>query len=189
MNRPVGRPARGNGVILPGAILSAALEMLDTLGPEAFTMRALATRLRINPMTIYYYFGDRDGLIAAMAERVYQEVTAPPDDDPLTRLAGLLQAYHSQVLQHPGLTLLIFSRPKVFPKQARRITADITQLLHRSGLSSAGVRRWVGILVDFTHGAALAMATEEQPAIERNTAAKNYAEALAELLNALKNRQ
>ncbi|CAI1038557.1 transcriptional regulator BetI [Serratia rubidaea] len=189
MSRPAGRPSRDNRVILPDEILSAALAILDTQGAEAFTMRALATKLHINPMTIYHYFGDRDGLIAALAEKVYQEVFPSPTGDPLPRLAGLLRAYHSQVLQHPGLTLLIFSRPTVFPEQARRITADITQLLQQSGLPSAGARLWVDIIVDFTHGAALATAAGAHSAIERNAAAKNYAEALAELLSALKKRQ
>ena len=51
-------------------MLSAALRLLDSQGVEGFTMRSLAHSLGVTPMTIYHHFGDRDGLIAAMADRV-----------------------------------------------------------------------------------------------------------------------
>lgn len=121
-------------------------------------MRALAERLGVNPMTIHHHFGGRDGLIGAMSEAVYAQVVAPADGTPIDRIAGLLKAYHGQVLRHPGLTMLIFSRPSVFPQQAERITNEISALLAEVGLPDHRTRLWRDILVDFTHGAALATA-------------------------------
>lgn len=183
--RQPGRPSRDQVAILPDELLSTALELLNSNGVEAFTMRALAARLHVNPMTIYHHFGDRDGLISALSERVYQDVTAPTSGDVRTRIEGLLRAYHAQVLNHPGLTLLIFSRPTVFPEQARRITEDIASLLHEGGLSSARSRLWVNILVDFTHGAALATAMGDQALADGESPGDGYDEVLAELLDGL----
>ncbi|MCC5968743.1 MAG: TetR/AcrR family transcriptional regulator [Pararhodobacter sp.] len=162
MNRPRGRPSRDKAIPSRLDMLGTALHLLDTQGVEAFTMRALATRLQVNPMTIYHHFGDRDGLIGAMAEQVYSCVRVSVSGESLRRIEALMQAYHAQVRRHPGLALLIFSRPEVFPQQAQRITDDITQLLVEVGLTSEKARLWVNILVDFTHGAAVATAMGER---------------------------
>ena len=45
-------------------------------------MRALAERLGVNPMTIHHHFRRRDGLISAMSEVAYAQVTAPEDGTP-----------------------------------------------------------------------------------------------------------
>lgn len=183
MNRPRGRPPRNATAVSREDLLSTALDLLDAKGVDAFTMRALAERFQVNPMTIYHHFGDRDGLIAAMAERVYCGVSAPVSGAPRDRIEALLRAYHAQVLRHPGLTLLIFSRPTVFPEQARRITEDIARFLVEVGLSPARARLWVNILVDFTHGAAVASAMSGRP--EGSDMETDYDATLVELLNGL----
>jgi AcrR family transcriptional regulator len=183
--RQPGRPPRDQAPVRPEALVSAALELLNAKGVEAFTMRALAARLRVNPMTIYHHFGDRDGLIRALSEKVYQHVAAPTSGGVRIRIEGLLRAYHAQVLRHPGLTLLIFSRPAVFPEQARRITEDLAALLREARLSSTRSRLWVNLLVDFTHGAALATTMGDQSVRDGEATGDGYDEALAELLDAL----
>lgn len=187
MNRPRGRPPRDKASLSPEDMLATALDLLDAKGAKAFTMRALAERLLVNPMTIYHHFGDRDGLIEAMSERVYRNVSAPAAGTPRGRIEALLRAYHAQILRHPGLTLLIFNLPTVFPEQARRITEDIVALLAEAGLSSQRSRLWVNILVDFTHGAAVATAMGGRPSFEGSGPDNGYDEALSELLDGLAN--
>ncbi|HEY4545336.1 MAG TPA: TetR/AcrR family transcriptional regulator [Pedomonas sp.] len=186
MKRPRGRPPRSKAAVSPEDMLATALDLLDARGVDAFTMRALAERLQINPMTIYHHFGDRDGLIRAMSERVYGTVCAPQTGTPRDRIAALMRAYHAQVLRHPGLTLLLFSRRTVFPEQARRITESIARLLVEAGLTAQQSRLWVHILVDFTHGAAVATA---MGARDGPVPADGYDDALDELLNGLEGRQ
>lgn len=188
MNRRRGRPPRDGATPSREDMLTTALDLLDARGIEAFTMRALAGRLQINPMTIYHHFGNRDGLIAAMSERVYAEVTAPDSGETLSRIEALLRAYHAQVLRHPALTLLIFSRPALFPQQARRITDEIAGLLIEAGLSPQRARHWINILVDFTHGAAVATAMGGRAGGSADSPGSDdgYADALAELLTGLR---
>ena len=171
-------------------MLSIALDFLDAEGVEAFTMRALAERIGVNAMTIYHHFGDRDGLIEAMADHAYSSVCAPSAETSLDRIVALMLTYHAQVLRHPGLTLLIFSRPVVLPKQAQRITDDLSQLLIDTGMASQKSRLWVDILVDFTHGAAVATAIRGRPELEITETGSSdaYAAALMELMNGLKGR-
>jgi hypothetical protein len=60
--------------------------------------------------------------------------------------------------------LLIFRHPTAFPEQARRIAEHLIRLLLVSGLSESRSSSWVGILVDFTHGAAVAAAMASRAA-------------------------
>ncbi len=170
-------------------MLEAALDILDGGGADALTMRALAKKSEVNPMTLYHHFGDQDGLIRALSERVYARVTAPRVGSVQARLMGLLQSYQSRVVQHPGLTLAIFRRPSAFPDQARRITDDLTALLGELGLPPTRLHLWISILVDFTHGAALATAmngrSEAEDRQDKDIRDQEYTLALTELLDAL----
>jgi AcrR family transcriptional regulator len=164
----------------------SALDLLDCEGTDALTMRALAERLGINPMTIHHHFGGRDGLIGAMSEAVYAQVTAPDDGTPIDRIGGLLKAYHAQVLCHPALTMLIFSRPTVFPQQAERITNEISAFLAEVGLPDDRTPLWRDILVDFTHGSALATAMSARGSDCAPQDDQGFTMALTELLMGLK---
>ncbi|WP_246705559.1 TetR/AcrR family transcriptional regulator [Rhizobium sp. P40RR-XXII] len=171
---------------MPESILSGALGILKTDGLDGLTMRALATRVGINPMTIYHHFEDRDGLIKALAESVYEDVAAPETGDSLARARSLLTAYYAKVVLYPALTLAIFARPAVFPDHAKRITSELTGLLSGHNHSS----RWTHILIDYTHGAALAVASQDgNPGHQRSNEVMldDFESGLAELLGAFGN--
>ncbi len=187
--RSRGRPRADESSVSPARILSEALALLDGEGFESLTMRAVAMRANVNPMTIYHHFQDRDGLIKAMAESVYADVAAPLEGTARSQIEGLLGAYRAKVVRYPGLTLAIFNRPAVFPGHARRITDSLTDLLKELGLSPSRALLWVHILVDYTHGAALAVAMDGKGDGSRSTAADleqaNYERAISELLDRL----
>lgn len=186
MNRPRGRPPRQASRPSPADMLGAAIALLDEAGVEGFTMRALAARLQINPMTIYHHFGDREQLIAAMADRIHAGVAPPATGAPLSRIKALLRAYHETILRHPALTLLVFTSSGLFPAQARRITDSLHGLLVDAGLPAQQAALWLDILIDFTHGAALATAMAGSSAAPANDGAERYHQALAELLGGLR---
>ena len=187
--RSRGRPRADTERVSPAKILLEALALLDSEGFESLTMRAVAVRAGVNPMTIYHHFQDRDGLIRALADTVYSDVTSPIEGTVRSRIEGLLRAYRSKVVRHPGLTLAIFNRPAVFPQHARRITDNLATLLGELGLSPSQAQVWVHILVDYTHGAALAVAIDGtsgsalQAGIDPDYA--NYERAVFELLDRL----
>ena len=185
MKRPPGRPPKADAAASRHDMVVAALDHLDREGADSFTMRAIAERLGINPMTIHHHFGSRDGLISAIAEAVFAQVAAPKDGTPIDRIVWLLKDYYAQVLRHPALTMLIFSRPNVFPKEAERITNELSTLLNEVGLPDQRARLWRDILVDFTHGAALATAMGKAGGSEQ-IEDQEFAMALMELSSSLK---
>ena len=72
MKRKPGRPARR--IVDRDAILDATLTLVETNGADALTMRALARKLRIDPMALYHYFANRDSLLAAAAAHAYGQL-------------------------------------------------------------------------------------------------------------------
>jgi AcrR family transcriptional regulator len=65
------------------SVLEAARELFAERGFERTTMRAVGTRAGVDPALIYHYFGDKDGLLAAVIEPPVDlaAVLAGIDDD------------------------------------------------------------------------------------------------------------
>jgi AcrR family transcriptional regulator len=71
------RNLRGEGERLRGEIIDAAIAVLDRLGPDApFSLRAVAKQARIAPPSVYIHFADRDALLLAVLERLFDEQIA-----------------------------------------------------------------------------------------------------------------
>ena len=62
-------------------IAGAARRLLDKEGAEGVTMRRVATAVGITPMALYRHYPNRDGLLNALADAGFVELTA--------KLAGL----------------------------------------------------------------------------------------------------
>ena len=180
MNRPRGRPARGQGVTLD-AILHAALALLDGGGEQALSMRALAARLGVTPMSLYHHVADRAALLVALAERIYGGVLAGDHEDgaPLEALRALLLRYHEAVGRHPALTLSIFGEPDAFAGAVARITARVDALV---STLTPNVGLWRDILIDHSHGSGLALAAAHRDAGQCAALRARHAEALDLLL-------
>ncbi|WP_353190499.1 TetR/AcrR family transcriptional regulator [Pandoraea pnomenusa] len=153
--RPRGRPARGAGVTRD-IILSTALELLDE-GGQGLSMRALAARLGVTPMSLYHHVEDHAGLLRALSDKVYAEVLANIEAGLSGRaeVHALLLRYHEAVRRHPQLTLAIFATPAAFAGVTREITDRLTVLL--ADMTDAPVL-WRDILIDHAHGSALPVA-------------------------------
>ena len=184
MNRPRGRPARGQGVTVD-AILVAALSLLDEDGEQALSMRALAARIKVTPMSLYHHVADRAALLVALSGKIYGGVLEDETDDesPQEALRALLLRYHEAVGRHPALTLAIFGEPAAFAGTTVRITQRLEALL---STLTPQLRPWRDILVDHAHGSGLALAAARDDAVHADTLRGQYAEALDLLLAALR---
>lgn len=94
-------------------IIEAASRLLREKGARGVTTRAVAEAAGIQAPTIYRLFGDKDGLIDAVAEHVMAAyvgaLTAPPDD-PADLLADLHAGWSTHVgfgLANPELYILL----------------------------------------------------------------------------------
>lgn len=97
-------------------VVDAAIEVADSEGLEALSMRALAERLGVGAMTLYSYVAGRDDLVVLMVDQVVGRAALP-------ELVGDLRARLTQVAEaelhirraHPWLLDVVGVRPWLGP--------------------------------------------------------------------------
>lgn len=98
------------------SLLRTASEILESDGLEAVTLRALGAAAGVSRGAPYRHFSDKDALLAAVAAEAMRQLrqsmlTATERataDDPLDRLAGMLEAYVETAATRPEHYRLIF---------------------------------------------------------------------------------
>ncbi|WP_272517873.1 TetR/AcrR family transcriptional regulator [Providencia sp. PROV221] len=185
MRKP-GRPKAQQLNISSENIIAKAIEILNEKGIEQLSMRLIAKEMVITPMALYHYFADKNALIKAIGNTLYHSINATDVIGACSKIEILLLRYREKVIQYPQITLAIFNTSVLFPEQAIRITKELIQLLTEVGLSTKQATQWGHILIDYTHGEALATSTllhnEHQVDEKIRYAQENYTEALKTLL-------
>ncbi|MGV8852141.1 MAG: TetR/AcrR family transcriptional regulator C-terminal domain-containing protein [Rhodoglobus sp.] len=71
------RPQKKRAPITREAILAAALELADSEGSEALTMRKLADRIGVEAMSIYYHVPNKEAILTGIVDLVFSEIELP----------------------------------------------------------------------------------------------------------------
>ena len=98
-------------------ILSAASRLIARGGREAATTRAVATAAGVQPPTIYRHFGDKQGLLEAVAEHDLQAYVAAkserePNPDPIQDLREGWDAHIAFSLSNPAIFAILAGDPQ-----------------------------------------------------------------------------
>lgn len=111
-------------------IVEAAVELLESGGPNAVSTRAVAAAAGLQPPAIYRFFGDKEGLLEAVAEHGYAQFLEskraqldPAPQDPVEELRR-------------GWDMVVefgVSRPELFTVM-NRATGRGPDTAHRAGL-------------------------------------------------------
>jgi len=185
-----------NGPLLTrDQIVVAALDLVDHDGLDALSMRKLATRLGVDPMSIYHHVPGKDALLRALVEHVFDGMEQPArDGDWRQRVRSWATAYRAVADEHPNLVLRIVSDPSAIAVAAARINDTLYAALEVSGMSPDAVVASAGVIVDFVHGYCLSLTSaprqhelheafqvelDKQPADGTKTVRRLHAEAAA----------
>jgi AcrR family transcriptional regulator len=140
-----GGPAAGrSGKITRGAVLAAALEIIDRDGADALSMRRLARALDRDPMILYRHAPNKAALLDGVAETVLAQLHVDSaDPDWAGQLRAVARRYRTLALAHPHAVPLIVTRPLATPPGLRpagtlRPLEDILALLTRAGSCPPG---------------------------------------------------
>ncbi|MDV3130301.1 TetR/AcrR family transcriptional regulator [Mycobacterium sp. 21AC1] len=137
MPQKVRHPHRRNQVLSRDRIIEVAVEVLDTGGESALTLRTITDRLATGSGAVYYRVGTRDELLDAATEAVISAVLADQvvkaSDTPKEAILGVALALFDAVAVHQWLatrlTIQIVRHPlghvtvSIFERIGRQVQA------------------------------------------------------------------
>ncbi len=115
-------------------IIAAAANLIAAGGPDAVTTRAAAAAAHVQAPTIYRLFGDKSGLLDAVAEHclrryVSEKSAREPDPDPVQDLRNGWDMHIAFGLAHPGLFSIMYGDDR--PGRVSPAVAAGMEILHR----------------------------------------------------------
>ena len=116
-------------------VLRAAINLADTGGIKALTMRKLAQELAVEAMTLYYYVANKDDLLAGIVDLVMREIELPPDGaDWKAAIRTSAISAHDVLLRHPWACSLMMSPIRDSPARLRWMDS-VLRCLREAGFS------------------------------------------------------
>jgi AcrR family transcriptional regulator len=109
--------------------------VIDADGLSACTMRGVANRLGVEPMSLYWHVANKDDLLDGVIARVLDGISLPPVEAPDWRrqLTEFATAFRAIILAHPGVAPLLLQRPATGYIATKRAA-----VYHLSNLEHAG---------------------------------------------------
>ncbi|MEU0878276.1 TetR/AcrR family transcriptional regulator [Lentzea sp. NPDC005914] len=148
-------------------IVTAAARLLRTGGSRAVTTRAVAEEAGVPTPTIFRLFGDKDGLLEAVAEHVLAEYVATKaakasdeNGDPVEDLRAAWRAHIAFNLTNPDVFLLLVDPARLQRSPATTAGTDVLRArvarVAAAGLLKVSETRAVDMIHAAGTGAALA---------------------------------
>lgn len=115
------------------AIVDAALEMADTEGLDALSMRRVAEKLGVGTMTLYSYVPSKDELTDLMTDTLMGTLYEGPDEpkrqgDWRAALNFIADANWKLHLKHPWLSEMVKPRPNLGPNFVMKYETELRPL-------------------------------------------------------------
>lgn len=145
-------------------ITNQALRLLKKEGLKSFSMRKLAEKLSIDPMTIYYYFKNKDQLLAELVDVVFRKFyeglqLGERRGKEKEKLESVLVEYRSFFIQYIDLSLYLIQSPNEKYPAVKLLNDLILDLIQTSSpYENPELTR--DILIDFIHGNALSVSNQ-----------------------------
>ncbi|MEU1199924.1 TetR/AcrR family transcriptional regulator [Streptomyces sp. NPDC005813] len=119
-------------------IVLAAADVLEKGGLDAMSTRAVATRAGVFPPTIFRLFGDKDGLLEAVAEHGFEtylqaKSRIPYSDDPVADLRLAWDLHIEFGLMQPAYYVLVFGQARSghLSRAGRKAVAELQRMMTR----------------------------------------------------------
>lgn len=154
---------------LRGALIQAALNMLEQEGPDGLSLRALARAVGVSSMAPYHHFADRTDLLAAVVTEGFERLQSRKQDvqagqpNVRTALAAGGANYVRFILDNPNLYRLMRS-PEFSDRQryaalhqaasapAKTLLDLMARLLEEHALANPSPQEGAQLLWALSHG-------------------------------------
>ena len=134
------------------AVIDHALDLADREGLDAVAIRRIANDFGVTPMALYWHVRNKDELLAAMGDRIYDSLDIPDvEGDWLEQVSDALQSLVNALRRHPGSVDL--AMPRVLVSPPAQLLAERTLGALRGGrlLGSRSIRPGAAGPVDGDH--------------------------------------
>lgn len=137
------------------AIAAAAIDLLDEVGVDGLTMRAVAARLGSGTMSLYRHVAGRDELLDLVVTELTDRIEfGTPSGDWRTDLASVARHTRRALVSRPQLTLLLTERAGSTAATLRALDHTLG-ILRAAGLGPREAVRTNHALGNLVAGAAL----------------------------------
>ena len=148
--------------------MQAALDLLDEVGMDGLTVRALAARLGVQAPALYWHVRNKQALLDEMATRIWRDVgdvvAALPDDLPWPEvIAAYAEAVREALLSHRDGAKAFSGTTLTDPDLVRRQEHTFENLI-RQGFTLANATRGLLLVHHFTIGFCIEEQTARQAA-------------------------
>jgi len=134
-------------------VVRAAIDLADTAGLAALSMRRVAERLGVGTMSLYTYVPGKAELLDVMLDTVYGEGTEPTQDSWRARLEHIARENLALYQRHPWLTRVATSRPVLGPNAIAKYDTEL-RAIDGIGLSDLEMDSVLTLVGGYVHGAA-----------------------------------
>jgi len=109
------------------AIVNAAIELADEGGPEAISMRKIATKLGVGTMSLYWYVPSKDDLLDLVLDSLRGSIELPevPPGEWRQGLTEFARSMRGMMLRHPWVVSFSSAGPPVGPNSLRIVEASL----------------------------------------------------------------
>lgn len=137
-------------------VVSGALELIDTRGAAALTMRGLSGYLGVEAMSLYHYVRNRQDLLDRLTEWMVTSIPQVPSSDDWAESArAFAVGIRGVALQHPEAFRLVGMRP-LTEVAATRLVEPLLLSLRAGGLEPSQCVAVFRLLAAFARGFSLA---------------------------------
>ena len=99
------------------AVIDHALDLADREGLDAVAIRRIASDFSVTPMALYWHVRNKDELLDAMGDRLFESLRIPAATDGwLDQVRDSVAALVDALRRHPGSVELAFHRVLVAPR-------------------------------------------------------------------------
>jgi len=136
-------------------VLLTATELADESGIDPLTIRKLATRLGVKPMSIYHHVANKDEILDGMVDAVFGEIDLPPEHANW-RFAMRVSALsaRSVLARHPWAAAMMESRTSPGPNTLEHHDA-VLGCFRRGGFSLPLTAHAAALVDSYIYGFAL----------------------------------
>jgi AcrR family transcriptional regulator len=149
--RSLRRRNRVNGITVE-RMVDAAIELIDSEGLEALTVRRLAADLGTGSASLYRHVASRDELLVLVVDHVLGEITRPARRlSPRERIEATFARLRALLLRHPNLVPALPTAPLQGPNARRGIEHNLALFLEAGFAPDDALAAYL-VLLDYVLG-------------------------------------